>query len=121
SSDEDVVTVDDEGNVTAVAAGTATITATAGDVSATCDVTVIHIVPAEEEEISAEYTIAVGDTLDLDEENPVDVKWESSDPEIAAITDEGVVTGKAAGVVTITATAEDGGKTITTVNVVKAE
>lgn len=40
STDEAVTTVDQEGNVTAVADGTATITATIGNTSATCDVTV---------------------------------------------------------------------------------
>lgn len=40
SSDEAVATVDQEGNVTAVADGTATITATIGETTATCDVTV---------------------------------------------------------------------------------
>lgn len=40
SSDEAVATVDQEGNVTAVADGTATITATVGETTASCDVTV---------------------------------------------------------------------------------
>ena len=40
SSDEAVATVDQNGNVTAVADGTATITAAIGETTATCDVTV---------------------------------------------------------------------------------
>lgn len=40
SSDEAVATVDQDGNVTAVADGTATITASIGETTATCDVTV---------------------------------------------------------------------------------
>lgn len=40
SSNEKVVTVDENGNVTATGVGTATITATCGDFSATCDVKV---------------------------------------------------------------------------------
>ena len=40
SSNPDVVTVDDEGNITAVASGTATITATVGSFTAACVVTV---------------------------------------------------------------------------------
>ena len=40
SSDEAVATVDSNGKVTAVATGNATITATAGEKSATCDITV---------------------------------------------------------------------------------
>ena len=42
SSDEKVATVDGNGKVTAVGTGEATITATAGDVSATCTITVAH-------------------------------------------------------------------------------
>ena len=45
SSDKSVATVDNNGKVTAVAAGTATITAKAGDKSATCVVTVKASVP----------------------------------------------------------------------------
>ena len=40
SSDEAIATVDDDGKVTGVAAGNATITASAGDKSATCEVSV---------------------------------------------------------------------------------
>ena len=40
SSDEETVTVDQNGRITALKVGTATITATAGDVSDTCEVTV---------------------------------------------------------------------------------
>ncbi len=40
SSDESVVTVDNQGNVTAIAEGTATITASLNGVDATCEVTV---------------------------------------------------------------------------------
>ena len=43
SSDESVATVDDEGNVKAVGTGTATITASAGDVSADYELTVRNI------------------------------------------------------------------------------
>ncbi len=42
SSDEKVATVDENGKVTAVGAGEVTVTATAGDVSATCTITVAH-------------------------------------------------------------------------------
>lgn len=45
SSDEDVVTVDQEGNVHASGVGTATITATCGSVNATCAVTVKPLLP----------------------------------------------------------------------------
>ena len=53
SSDTTVATVSSSGLVTAVAYGTATITATAGQVSATC---AVNIAPAVLESISAVYT-----------------------------------------------------------------
>ena len=43
SSDENVATVDNTGKVTAIASGTATITATIGDKTATCQVTVATV------------------------------------------------------------------------------
>ena len=46
SSDESIVTVDGEGNVTAVAEGEATVTATLGGVEAVCEVTVSDAAPA---------------------------------------------------------------------------
>ncbi|MDE5782749.1 MAG: Ig-like domain-containing protein, partial [Prevotella sp.] len=46
SSDENIATVDAEGKVTAIAVGTATITATCGSVRATCTVSVVAT-PAE--------------------------------------------------------------------------
>ena len=49
SSDESIVTVDGEGNVTAVAEGEATVTATLGGVEAVCEVTVsdeVYTAPA---------------------------------------------------------------------------
>ena len=58
TSDEAVATVDAEGNVTAVADGTATITATCGEFTATCEVTVsenpftVVVTNAEGEEIT---------------------------------------------------------------------
>lgn len=46
SSDESIVTVDGEGNVTTVAEGEATVTATLGGVEAVCEVTVSDAAPA---------------------------------------------------------------------------
>ena len=52
SSDKSVATVDNNGKVTAVAAGTATITAKAGDKSATCVVTVKASVPDDIDQLT---------------------------------------------------------------------
>ena len=66
SSDNAIAVVDENGVVTAVAAGTATITATANDgsaVSASCNVTVIEEQGGDDEEVVVyENTIYVADT-----------------------------------------------------------
>jgi len=107
SSDNAVATVVD-GKITAVAPGTATITATAGAKSAACVVTVT----APATDISLDKTTAsvnVGEdvilTATVTPANSTDaVVWESSDEAIATVAD-GKVTAVAPGTVTITATA----------------
>ena len=124
SSDETVATVDKNGFVTAVGGGTATITATAGEQSAECQITVN--VPVTGVTISAQggtttspATLTPGGTLQLSAEvKPEDatnktVTWSiTSDPnEAVTLNSEGntaTVTAKSAGKVTITATATDG-------------
>ena len=58
SSDESVATVDSNGTVTAVASGTATITATAGNKTATCQVSVATLADAFEKDaiVKIKYT-----------------------------------------------------------------
>ncbi len=108
SSNEAVATVEN-GKITAVGGGKATITATAGKVSATCEVTVT--VSATGVELSksaitlekdAEETL----TATVAPENSTDkVVWSSSAPAIADVDQTGKVTAKAVGKATITATA----------------
>ena len=106
SSDATVVNVDN-GKVTALKSGTATITATAGSCSAKCVITV----PVETESITldkAELSIAIGETATLTATiTPADatdktVTWTSSNEEIVKV-NEGIVKGIQAGTATITA------------------
>lgn len=63
SNNEDVATVDQNGNIAAVTAGTAKITATAGEQTATCDVTVyeVDLQPLPEPgEVAEGETVAAG-------------------------------------------------------------
>ena len=101
--------------VKAVAPGQAVITATSADGShtATCKVTVIKHV----EDITVTPTqtkVTIGKTQEIIVEfTPADatikdVNWESSNTEVASVTD-GIVTGIAAGDALITATSVDGG------------
>ena len=68
SSDESVATVDSNGKVTAVASGTATITATIGGKSATCVISVedAAYVPKTFTSLSSGDVLRVGDTIDFD-------------------------------------------------------
>ncbi len=108
SSDEAVVTVGQDGTLTAVSVGTATVTVSCGMTETSCIVTVL--VCAEGMYFDAEaYDAAVGQTLQLplvlQPENTTEViRWESSDETIATVDASGVVTARAGGSVTITAT-----------------
>ena len=117
SSKEAVATVKD-GVVTPVGEGAAVITATCGEKSATCNVTVAAAAVAVTGiSLSAtELTVAIGGTEDLqcfiepeDADKPI-VDWESDDTEVATV-DECTITGINAGTCVITATSLDGGFT----------
>ena len=112
SDNEEVATVEN-GVVTAVKAGTATITATAGDYSASCVVTVekkvIAVTGITFDKETA--TIIEGETTTLvatiEPSNATDktVTWTSDNEEVATVNNSGVVTAVKAGTATITATA----------------
>ena len=96
SSDDAVATVDQNGTVNAVSNGDAVITASAGDFSATCTVSVI--VPVTSITLNkTELTLLVGDNAQLEATvNPEDatdktVTWYSSDTDIATV-DDGKIT-----------------------------
>ncbi|MDE7419673.1 MAG: Ig-like domain-containing protein [Muribaculaceae bacterium] len=112
SSAEAVATVDANGKVTAVAAGSATITATADGVSASCEVTVAAKVIAVTG-VTLDKTEAIvveGETVNLTAtvtpENATDktVTWATSDAAVATV-ENGVVKAVKAGTATITAKA----------------
>jgi uncharacterized protein YjdB len=115
SSDESIATVDENGKVTAVSKGKATITATACDgsgKSASCSVTVKRLVSS----ITLDKTSLIihnSETVKLiasvipDTANNTAITWTSSDPSVASVSSSGAITGKSRGKTTITATAKD--------------
>ncbi len=110
SSDEEVATVAEDGTVTAVAVGTATITATCGEASATCNVTVNPVTASAITLNVEDMTLLVGAsdklTVTIEPENVTDktIVWTSSDEKVATVAEDGTVTAVAVGTATITAT-----------------
>ena len=123
SGDVNIATVDNAGKVTAVAAGTATITVTTTDGSktATCAVTVTASTVAVTGVTLNKTTLALTAggtetltaTLAPETATNKNVTWSSSDVNIATVDNAGKVTAVAAGTATITVTTVDGSKTAT--------
>ena len=129
SDKESVATVDATGKVTAVAAGEATITAKAGDKTATCKVTVTAATVAVTSVALDKTTLAltVGDaavqlTATVAPDNATDktVTWCSDKTSVATVDATGKVTAVAEGTATITAKAGDKTATCTVTVTAKA-
>lgn len=100
TSNSNVATVDD-GNVTALAAGQATITVTTedGNKQATCDVTVKDKIGLNKSSLS----LSVGECETLIATSSGDVTWTSNDESIASVDSNGKVTALKNGTTTIKA------------------
>ena len=111
TSDASVATVND-GVVTAKKVGTATITAKAGDKSATCEITVVATpvtsvtLNKTSASVKAGETVTLTATVKPDDATDKTVTWSTSDASVATVND-GVVTAKKVGTATITAKAGD--------------
>ena len=128
SNNETVATVDNNGKVTAKAAGEAIITAKVGDKQATCNVKVTAADVAVESvtlnqsslELIAGKEATLTATVKPDNATNRTVAWESNATNVATVDNNGKVTAKAEGTAIITAKAGD--KTATcTVTVTKAD
>lgn len=114
SSDTNVATIDENGNITAISEGTSTITATLEAVegsyqsaTATCELTVKDPRTAPEFSFSEEsYTINVNEAKQIlpTTNSNGEISYASSDDAVATVDAEGNVTGIAEGDATITAT-----------------
>ena len=118
SSNDAVVSVSQDGEVTAVAEGTATVTVATedGELMAECKVTVR--IPVQS--VSLDKTtlqLPIGEkylfTATIVPENATNSKmtWTSSDDAVVSVSQDGEVTAVAEGKATVTVTTEDGGKT----------
>ena len=115
SSNPSIATVDQAGMVSALAPGSATITVMAGDRWATCAVTVTEgFVPVESVTLDKYYleltegeTGTITATVKPDNATNKTVTWNSSDPSVATVDQNGKVTALLEGTTTITAKAGD--------------
>lgn len=124
SSNTAVATVDDDGLVQGVGTGSAKITATSGNVKDEATVNVSPV-PANSVVVSpGEATLFVGETQTLEATvtdangDPLTgrpISWSTNAPSVATVSSSGVVTAKAPGKATITASSEgkSGKSTIT--------
>ena len=104
SSDPSSVTVDKSGLVEAVAPGASTITVVVGGEAASCYVTVHDNQPLE---MTGSVILEVGEKLPLNQQlgkiNATSVYWISSDPRVATVTNNGMLTGVSEGFAFVTA------------------
>ena len=130
SANENIASVDEQGNVTGRANGTTVVTVTTedGGYTAQCEVTVVTLV--SEIVLSAEkLEIPLGETGTINAEVlPEDATnknftWSSSDPDVVSVDSDGTVHALTGGTAVITAAAEDNGITAecVVVSVVKAQ
>ena len=119
SEDDKIATVDAEGNVTAVAEGKVKIYATAADGSGASDyieITVVQVpaIPVESITVAGKDEMKVGESQKLtatvlpDNADNKGIMWETEDPVIALVDEDGTVTAVSEGTVKIYATAADG-------------
>lgn len=115
SSNPAAATVDQEGNVTAIAEGDAVITATIGDITGRCNVNVASLViPVESITLSPnplDITIGQNETLSVvitpSNATYSGIVWSSGNPSIATVDQSGKVTAVDAGTAIITATIDN--------------
>lgn len=114
SSNEKVAKVDENGTVTALKEGSATITAKTvdGEKTATCKITVkgtAVTVTLSKDKVSLYKggSVTVTATATGGEE-PFTYEWKSANTKVATVSSDGTITGKGIGVTTVTVTASNG-------------
>ncbi len=113
SSNPEIATVTEDGEIRGVSCGTTTVKVTVGNASAVCSVTVTQPVTSIRLSQSS-ATMAAGDVLTLtaevypNEATDKGYRWSSSDLSVASVSEQGEVTALAKGEAVITATATDG-------------
>ena len=120
SSDEDVVTVSEDGLVTAVGPGEATVTVTvttpdgtsvSAEVTVTVTEPVVSVesisVESEEMELEIDSQDEIVVTFEPEDATNLELEYSSSDEDVATVDEDGVVTAVGPGTATITVTSVD--------------
>ena len=115
SSNSSVVSVDNNGTITAVSFGTATITCTAHNgVSTQCEINVSPLWVNSVQLNKTEAELITGEQMSLqafiqpEDASIKDIIWSSSNEAVAVVNESGLVTAVGAGLCNITATTKDG-------------
>lgn len=114
SSNENIATVDSNGNVLAIAAGEVVIEARCGNVKAICNITVIPILVENIILSDTEITLSEGRKFTIsaiiipEDATNKNILWSSSDMNVAIVSSNGTITAVGVGDAIITATAADG-------------
>jgi len=114
SGNETIATVANDGTVQAVGVGNTTITASIGSLEASCEITVDPIKVTGISLSKQDITLEISDKVKIDAiirpDNATDKKviWQSEDPNIAEVDDNGYIIGINEGNTVVTAKTEDG-------------
>ena len=117
--DESILSVDQDGNVTGLSLGTATVTVTTedGGFTASAEINVIPVqvtgvgVSPEAASVGLGHTIQLTASIKPSNAANKNLSWSVSDETIISVDDRGIVTGLSLGTATATVTTEDGGFT----------
>ena len=112
SSDPDIVSVEEDGTITARNTGDAKITASAGNCSAVCKVRVIQPVTSlwlDRDDLSIELNETLQLVANIHPDNAYnrEVRWESSDESTVYVNENGLITALKTGSAIITVTSVD--------------
>ena len=115
--DESILSVDQDGNITGLSLGIATVTVTTedGGFTASAEITVIPVQVTGVSISPKSVSVALGHTIQLtasitpSNAANKNLSWSASDETIISVDGQGTVTGLSGGTATVTVTTEDGG------------